>query len=221
MEKKIQKRQIDCVIYDCDGVLFDSLDANSRLYSRIALAMGREPLTEGELQYCHTHTVYESLRYMFREDEKLEKRAVEFLKREIDFKDFIVYLKMEPNLLETLTRLKERGIKRAISTNRTTSMPHIMERYGLSPYFEMVVTALDVANPKPHPESVEKILQAFKLDRHNVIFIGDSQVDRDTALAAGVNFIAYKSDGLETDTVIDDHLALFDFLSNGQQCPRE
>lgn len=221
MKKNIRKRRIDCVIYDCDGVLFDSLDANAKLYGRIALAMGREPLTEGELRYCHTHTVHESLRYMFREDGALEKKAVEFLKREIDFRDFIVYLKMEPNLLETLTKLKEKGIKRAISTNRTTSMPHIMERYELSPYFEMVVTALDVANPKPHPESVEKILEAFKLDKDRVLFVGDSEVDRDTALAAGVNFIAYKSDGLGTDAVIDDHLALLDFLSNGQQRPRE
>lgn len=221
MDKNMQKWQIDCVIYDCDGVLFDSLEANGRLYRQIALSMGREPLTEDELQYCHTHTVYESLRYMFRGNEALEKRAVEFLKKEINFKDFIVYLKMEPNLLETLMALKERGIKRAISTNRTTSMPYVMERYGLSPYFEMVVTALDVVNPKPHPESVEKILRAFNLDRQNVIFVGDSDVDRDTALASGVRFVAYKSDGLKADAFIEDHLALIDFLSNGQQRPRE
>ncbi len=37
-------------------------------------------------------------------------------------------------------------------------MKSIMERFNLDPYFEMVVTALDVKHPKPHPESVEKIL---------------------------------------------------------------
>jgi len=221
MEKKIKKWQIDCVIYDCDGVLFDSLEANGRLYRQIALSMGREPLKEHELQYCHTHTVYDSLRYMSRGSEALEKRAVELLKKEINFKDFIVYLKMEPNLLETLTALKGRGIKRAINTNRTTSMPYVMEQYGLSPYFEMVVTALDVTTPKPHPEGVEKIIQAFNLDRHNIVYVGDSEVDRETALASGVHFIAYKGSGLEADAVIDDHLALLDFLSNGQQRPRE
>jgi HAD superfamily hydrolase (TIGR01509 family) len=221
MGKGIKKWQIDCVIYDCDGVLFDSLEANGRLYRQIALSMGREPLAEDELRYCHTHTVYESLRYMFREDEALEKKAAALLKKEINFKDFIVYLKMEPNLLETLTALKERGIKRAINTNRTTSMPHVMERYGLSPYFEMVVTALDVTNPKPHPEGVEKIVQAFNLDRNNIIYIGDSDVDRDTALASGVRFIAYKSSGLKADAVIEDHLALLGFLSNGHRRPQE
>ncbi|HOE15853.1 MAG TPA: HAD-IA family hydrolase [Syntrophorhabdaceae bacterium] len=220
MDKKTGKWEIDCVIYDCDGVMFDSLDANRRLYLQIAQSIGRAPLTEEEVRYCHTHTVYDSLRYMFRENEALEKKAVEFLKKEINFKDFIVYLKMEPNLMETLTALKERGIKRAISTNRTTSMPHLMERYGLSPYFEMVVTALDVLNPKPHPESLEKILKAFNLVSHNVVFIGDSEVDRETALAAGVRFVAYKGGGLEADAAIDDHLALLDFLSNGRR-PQE
>lgn len=214
MNRKTGKWEIDCVIYDCDGVMFDSLDANRRLYLQIAQSIGRAPLTEEEVRYCHTHTVYDSLRYMFRENEALEKKAVEFLKQEINFKDFIVYLKMEPNLMETLAALKERGIKRAISTNRTTSMPHLMERYGLSPYFEMVVTALDVSNPKPHPESLEKILKAFNLFSHNVVFIGDSEVDRETALAAGVRFVAYKGGGLEADAAIDDHLALLDFLSN-------
>lgn len=220
MDKKTGKWEIDCVIYDCDGVMFDSLDANRRLYLQIAQSIGRAPLTEEEVRYCHTHTVYDSLRYMFRENEALEKKAVEFLKKEINFKDFIVYLKMEPNLMETLAALKERGIKRAISTNRTTSMPHLMERYGLSPYFEMVVTALDVSNPKPHPESLEKILKAFNLVSHNVVFIGDSEVDRETALAAGVRFVAYKGGGLEADAAIDDHLALLDFLSNGRR-PQE
>ena len=100
MDKDLKQWEIDCVIYDCDGVMFDSLEANRRLYCQIALSMGREPLTEDEVQYCHTHTVYESLRYMFRENEELEKKAVELLKKEINFKDFIVYLKMEPNLTQ-------------------------------------------------------------------------------------------------------------------------
>ena len=35
------KWDIECVIYDCDGVLFDSLDANRRLYNTIAQGGGR------------------------------------------------------------------------------------------------------------------------------------------------------------------------------------
>ena len=59
---------IHCVIYDCDGVLFDSLEANRRLYNLISLSSGRGPLTEDELQYCHMHTVQDSIHCLFKED---------------------------------------------------------------------------------------------------------------------------------------------------------
>jgi phosphoglycolate phosphatase len=213
------KWDVECVIYDCDGVLFDSLDANGRLYNHIASSMGRPPLTGEELGYCHTHTVFEAIRLMFRTDEALEKKALEFLKK-VDLKEFIVHLKMEPNLLTTLALLKERGITRAISTNRTTSMKHVMERFGLTPYFEMVVTALDVAKPKPNPESVEKILKALNLQREKVLFIGDSEVDRETALSSGVKFIAYKNKEIAEDGFIEDHLTLLGLLANGRH-PQE
>ncbi len=212
-----QKWQIECVIYDCDGVMFDSLEANGRLYNHIAVSMDRGPLTSDELKYCHTHTVFESIRYMFPDNEAVEKKAVEFLKKEVDLRDFIEYLKMEPNLIETINILKEKGMKRAISTNRTTSMKHIMERFNLWPYFDMVVTALDVARPKPAPESVEKILKALNVHKDKILYIGDSEVDRETALSSGVKFIAYKNSALVADALIEDHLALLDYLSDGKQ----
>ena len=206
--------QVDCVIYDCDGVLFDSIETNGRLYNHIATSIGRALLTMEELQYCHTHTVYESINHLFRHDGVLEKKALEFLKQ-VDLQAFIIYLKMEPNLIQTLTLLKEKGIIRAISTNRTTSMKHIMERFNLWPYFDMVVTALDVKHPKPHPESVEKILTALNVDRERTLYVGDSEVDRETALSSGVKFIAYKNREIAGAGFIDDHLNLLTFLSNG------
>jgi HAD superfamily hydrolase (TIGR01509 family) len=159
--------------------------------------------------------VYESINHLFRHDGKLEQRALDLLKT-VNLGDFVVYLKMEPNLLETLNALKEKKIGRSISTNRTTSMKYIMDRFGLWPYFDMVVTALDVKHPKPHPESVEKILHALKYDRNKTLYVGDSGVDRETALSSGVKFIAYKNKDIVEDGFIDDHLALLDFLSTGE-----
>jgi phosphoglycolate phosphatase len=216
MEMEMKKWKTDCVIYDCDGVLFDSLDQNKRLYNHIALSIGRGPLTDSEALYCHAHTLRESIRHIFSNDEAGEERALAFWKS-IDFTDFIVYLKMEPHLIETLRTLKDRGIKTAISTNRTTTMEYIMEQFDLNRYFDMVVTALpkDVKNPKPHPESVEKILNALNVDGGRALYVGDSEVDRQTARSSGVTFIAYKNPDLEADGFMDDHLGLLAFLSDG------
>ncbi len=214
---EMKKRKTECVIYDCDGVLFDSLDQNKRLYNHIAVSMGRMPLTDSEALFCHAHTLNESIRHIFSNDETMVEKAMAFWKSNINFMDFIVYLKMEPNLIEILKALKDRNIKTAISTNRTTTMEYIMEKFDLNQYFDMVVTALpkDVKNPKPHPESVEKILKTLNVDEERVLYVGDSEVDRTTARSSGVAFIAYKNPGLEADGFIDDHLGLLAFLSDG------
>jgi HAD superfamily hydrolase (TIGR01509 family) len=91
-------------------------------------------------------------------------------------------------------------------------MKHIMERFGLWPFFDMVVTALDVKNPKPHPESIEKILQAFNLNKEEAVFIGDSEVDQQTARSSGIKFIAYKNREIQNDAFIGDHLDLLNLL---------
>jgi HAD superfamily hydrolase (TIGR01509 family) len=76
----------------------------------------------------------------------------------------------------------------------------------------MVVTALDVKNPKPHPESVEKIIQKLNLRKEEVVFVGDSEVDQQTAKSSGVRFIAYKNREIATDAFIEDHLELLNLL---------
>ena len=54
--------KIRCVIYDCDGVLFDSFEANTKLYNDLCAWVGRGPLSEEEMQYVHIHTVFEAIR---------------------------------------------------------------------------------------------------------------------------------------------------------------
>ncbi len=205
--------KIRCVVYDCDGVLFDSLEANGRLYNDLSARLGKSPLSEEQLKYVHSHTVFESIRCIAGEDEDLEKKGLELLKQ-TDLSVYIKYLKMEPNLLQALTALKERGTLRAVNTNRTTSMKYIMERFNLWPYFDMVVTALDVKNPKPHPESIEKIVSALNLNKDEIVFIGDSQVDKQTAESAGVRFIAYKNKEISNGVLIQNHLELLELLRN-------
>jgi HAD superfamily hydrolase (TIGR01509 family) len=222
MEIQPGKWKVHCVIYDCDGVLFDSLEANTKLYNDLCAMVGRYPLREDELRYVHTHTVYEALHFIFGKENDLEKKALEILKqKQVDLKNYVGYLKMEPHLFQTLERLKEKGILRVINTNRTTSMKYIMERYNLWPFFDMVVTALDVKNPKPHPESIEKIVQAFNLNKEQTVFVGDSEVDQQTARSSGVRFIAYKNKEIANDAYIDDHLALLNIISNEKNLREE
>jgi HAD superfamily hydrolase (TIGR01509 family) len=215
MSPQIPHWKIRCVIYDCDGVLFDSVEANKKLYNDLCAVVGRAPLNEEEVKYVHMHTVYETIQLIFGKENDLEKKALDALKG-IDWTEYIAYLRMEPYLLQILNLLKTNGILRVINTNRTTSMIYIMEHFHLSPFFEMVVTALDVKNPKPHPESIEKILQSLNLKKEEAVFVGDSEVDQQTAKSSGIKFVAYKNKEIPSDAYIGDHLALLNLLSDGR-----
>jgi len=74
------------------------------------------------------------------------------------------------------------------------------------------VTALDVKNPKPHPESIEKIIQELHLNKEEAVFVGDSDVDQQTAKSSGIKFIAYKNRDIQNDAYIEDHLDLLNLV---------
>ena len=209
MEKRTSK--IRGVIYDCDGVLFDSLEANRWFYSSFCAALGRDPLTEEELGYAHSHTVHEAIHHIFRNAPEKERQALERFAR-MDPEESASRLKLEPTAIAALQALKARGIRLAISTSRTTNMGYILKKFALEPFFDLVVTTRDVQKPKPHPESIEKILQRFSLEKEEVFFVGDSETDRRAALAAGVNFIAYKNEEIPAFACIQDHLAILNFV---------
>jgi phosphoglycolate phosphatase len=113
------------------------------------------------------------------------------------------YMRREEGLVETLTALKGK-VELAICTNRAASMEMIIEDFGLEGFFGCVMTAGKVQNPKPHPEPLLKVLEHYGLAPQEALFVGDSAVDMQAAAAAGVPFIAYKSD-LPALAVIEHH----------------
>jgi len=115
MSRETAKWKVNCVIYDCDGVLFDSFEANTRLYNDLCAKLGREPLGGEEMTYVHTRTVYEAISFLFGGENELSKKALQTLKQ-TEWKEYVAYLKMEPFLLQTLNLLKANGILTAINT---------------------------------------------------------------------------------------------------------
>ncbi|GLI37097.1 HAD family hydrolase [Geobacter hydrogenophilus] len=192
------------VIYDCDGVMFDSFEANLAFYQRIMGMMGREPLDrsdEEQMRILHTYANREVLAHFFHNPREWEE-AVRCAGR-IDYRDLVPLMVMEQGFRETLDQLKGR-VELAVCTNRSTSMDTVLESFDLAPYFGLVMTASKVDNPKPHPEPLLKVVEHFGIEPGEALFVGDSAVDCMAAEAAGVPFVAYKAD-LPAMACIDCH----------------
>jgi len=200
---------VEAVIFDCDGVLVDSRAANAAFYNQILAHFNKEPLTEAQLTYVHSQTVYASLAYLFQGDDRLPE--AERFWRTMDYGPINKMLTLQPGLIECLKDLHAR-FKTAIATNRTTTMGGLLRRFGLERYFDLVVTSLDVRNPKPHPEAIQKILSFFGLNNREACYIGDSVVDEETARRAGVLFIAYRNEDLRADHHLSNFAELISLL---------
>ena len=193
-------KNVKVVAFDCDGVMFDTAQANRVYYSRILQHFGRPALTEEQFRFVHMHTVHESVAYLFPEENTLE--AAHVFRQTMDYQKYLSYLTVEPQLVALLEKLRPR-IKTAIATNRTNTMEQLLAEFDLDGYFDLVVTSSDVQQPKPHPDVLLKILDHFGLAPHQVIYIGDSQVDELAARAAKIPLVAYCNRELAAEYHID------------------
>jgi len=200
----------ELAIFDCDGVLFDSREANRAYYNRILEYFGRDPLDKSELSFVHMHTAEESVTFLFREYPDILPDALNYA-RKLDYIQFIEYMTMEPGVSDTLEELRP-YMKTAISTNRSTTMKRLREIFGLDKWFDIIVCALDVERPKPDPEGVFKILNNLEVHREKAIYIGDSKVDEEVAKRSGLDLIAYKNPDLDARFHVKHFLEIKDIL---------
>ncbi len=197
------------VVFDCDGVLIDSRDSNIRYYNFVKEKLGLPLMNEDEIEYVHTHTVYESIKYIVPED-RLEE-ALEVVKN-IPYNEILKLIKLENGVMEFLELLKKLNIKCAVNTNRTTTMDAIMDKFGLKGYFFPVVTANIIKHPKPHPESIRFILNTWGFKPEEVVYIGDSKVDEETAKNGNIDFWSYKNFDLNANLYIPDYRTLCEWF---------
>lgn len=198
------------IAFDCDGVLFDSKEANIKFYNHVLERAGHELVRPEQREYIHMHTVHESLRYLLGPGPVYEEAITYCLT--IDFGAFNAYMECEPGLREILKFVKN-SYRVALATNRTVSTKDILAHFELDKYFDLVVSASDVNFPKPHPESMEKIIHTFSVSPGEILYVGDSSVDEALAMATGVFFVAYKNPKLEAHLHISHFEELHAFLS--------
>ena len=189
-----RNKPLGIIIFDCDGVMFDSRQANINFYNHLLARFDLPPMAPEEIDYVHMATGRDSLKHIFRKTPHFEE--ADAYRLQMDYTPFIKDMVIAPGLKDLLLKLQPE-FHLAVATNRSNTIGEVLGQNGLTGFFDMVVSSLDVKNPKPHPESIFKILSFFELAPAEAIYIGDSSVDYETALAADVCFVAYGNDQLK------------------------
>ncbi len=197
------------VIFDCDGVMFDSKFANQTYYNQLLEHFGYPQMDAEELEYVHIHNVKESTSHIFRHYPEQDLQAVDRYREETGYAPFLKFMNMEEDLIEFLEFCKPQ-YQLAISTNRTNTMEPILDIFKLGHYFCKVMTAENAKRPKPAPDALLEILDYCQCHADEAIYIGDSIIDREHSAACNMRLIGFKNDELPAEYHVNSFMEICD-----------
>lgn len=207
------------IIFDCDGVLFESRKANLAYYNAVLSYFDEPPVEESDharAHLCHTAASPQVFAQLLGAERVT--RALSFAS-ELDYRQFIPYMTPEPGMTEAVAQLAEL-LPLAVATNRGSSMSGIIDHFGLQGFFQTVVTSRDVPRPKPAPDMLFEAAKRLQCEPCELLFIGDSELDQTAAREAGMTFAAYRGN-LQAELHLTHHLQLVELFKQkpGHQNP--
>jgi beta-phosphoglucomutase-like phosphatase (HAD superfamily) len=180
------------IIFDMDGVLIDS----EQVYHRFHPIFFREHLgihlTQAEIDGftgVSSREIY--MRYKERYPEHLPEEPTYYVEREYDLlMDLFGALEPFPviaGVIELLETLRRQDLRLALSSSNQRRMVELcLDRSGLRPYFEVVLSGEDVARAKPDPALFRLQAERFGLSPDACLVIEDSTNGTKAAVAAGM-----------------------------------
>jgi len=176
---------IRTLLFDLDGTILDTNELIIQsflhvLQGNVSTPIGREHLIP------HMGQPLDTQLQQFANREDVSDLKAAYRKVNLEWHD--QYVKPFPHVAEVLSNLKAHGFKLGIVTTKMRMTTELGLKFtGLAEYFEpsAVITLDEVEHAKPHPEPVQKAMEALGADPETTLMIGDSTVDIQAAIAAG------------------------------------
>lgn len=182
---------IKAVIFDVDGVLLDSFEANFDFYAKLLEKFGYRGPTREFFQGVTHMSMVEALQALAPSADKEDlARMYELGSQPLDktIKSLEAHM---PLGTEEAVRILSKKYALGVVTSRVKS--HIFEGnlIILKDYFEVVVGYEDTQLHKPNPEPLLKAVENLNMKPAECIYVGDALTDVKAGFAAGVPVVSY------------------------------
>jgi len=181
-------------IFDMDGVLIDSISTAHRVRTKVLRQYGLElqdipdPHNEG-----HKGTSLANLVKAVKDHhgididfEELKNQVSPMIQEDLKNNNVVV----DPQLVDFLHELKDHGVLLAVATSSVKrSADDKLEILGIGDLFDVVVTADDVKDHKPHPASYLAAIKELDIAPTQAIVFEDSHTGVAAGLAAGATVV--------------------------------
>ncbi len=180
------------ILFDLDGTLIDSTEA-------ILESFYHSIHTHGEIDELNdemiTSQIGHTLETMFaRVGVSSENIGVHVSTYKLHYREISrAKTFMLPNALEAIKEASTFARLGIVTTKTGHYSRELMEHFEVMDYFEVLIGFENVANPKPHPEPILTALEQMKSNTENVWMIGDTRLDLECSVRAGVEAIGVLS----------------------------
>lgn len=150
-------------MFDADGVLFDSDQSNVAYYNAIFTQIGEAPLDAVEEINAISHAAGQVFSDRARDNHDKLARMHQ-IARDLDPAPFFHLLKPPFELRPFMLELKHR-YRLALATNRSATVPALVEHLKLAGIFDAIASARDQVRPKPAPDILKLCLERARVAR--------------------------------------------------------
>ena len=202
------------VIFDMDGTLIDSIEADYLAWNKLFVSYHKELSIENYIPLIGIKSSEVAMKYLPIKDDVELKEAL--AKKLIYFENIITEkgIKEIPFSEAIIKQIKQSGILLALATSsRRAKVEMVMNKVGLMDYFDVVITAEDVKKGKPDPEVFTTAAQRLSVKPSECIVFEDAVNGVKAAKNAQMKCIALHSertDGLlsEADIIVESYKGL-------------
>ena len=171
------------IIFDFDGTLADTEEANFVIYQKLAEKYNLRNITMDELGHLKKMNAKDVMTYV-----EVKKRYLPFLlkKGKNLLSQNIQNIRLcKPDVLHTVCKLKEMGLKTAIiTTNSKTNVKLFLEAHNAD-YFDLIVSATMFGKEPKMKKIVKK--EKEKINLSEFLYVGDEIRDITAAKNAGMD----------------------------------
>jgi pyrophosphatase PpaX len=182
---------IKTIIFDVDGVLIDSFEANLKFNQDLMVLAGYNPPTRKIYQKMFHMSMEQAIRFLTKSSDEKEIKRIWLLgkNRKIWYHDELI---ATPDNYKTILRALSKIYTLAIVTSRIRdsvfSLPQLSDLQNL---FKTTVYYEDTVKHKPEPDPLLLACERLAIKPSNAVYIGDTNADIKAAKAAGMKSIAY------------------------------
>lgn len=178
---------VKAVIFDVDGTLIDSVDLHARAWHDVFLRYGVK--TDFQEVRDQIGKGGDKLMKVFLSKDQIDRfgKEIQAERAKLFMRKYLPQVKPFPALKDLFERLRKNGIKIAIASSaKADELQAYKKITGIGPYLAEDTSADDVSNTKPDPDVFRSAQKKLGIDPSNVIAIGDTQYDAESAGQAGM-----------------------------------